>query len=99
MTLPPAAFTPAPKVESAVVEFVPRAQPAPPCPVKALARVTAAGFGQRRKMLRTSLQTLTPFAELLLQKAGIDGQRRAETLSVAEFATLAAAFASGDLQI
>ena len=96
MTLPPAAFTPSPKVESAVVEFVPRAVPAPACPIKALARVTAAGFGQRRKMLRTSLQTLTPFAELLLRKAGIDGQRRAETLTVDEFATLAAAFATSD---
>ena len=42
-----------------------RALPAPPCPIKALARITAAGFGQRRKMLRSSLQTITPFAELL----------------------------------
>ena len=92
MTLPPQAFTPAPKVESCVVEFVPRPEPAPPCPIKTLARVTAAGFGQRRKMLRSSLQTLTPFAEVLLARAGIDPQRRAETLSVAEFARLAAAF-------
>ena len=95
MTLPPQAFTPAPKVESCVVEIVPRALPAPPCPIKGLARITAAGFGQRRKMLRSSLQTLTPFAELLLQRAGIDPQRRAETLTVAEFARLAAALESG----
>ena len=92
MSLPPQAFTPSPKVESCVVEIVPRAEPSPPCPIKALARITAAGFGQRRKMLRSSLQTLTPFAELLLQRAGIDPERRAETLSVAEFATLANAF-------
>jgi 16S rRNA (adenine1518-N6/adenine1519-N6)-dimethyltransferase len=91
MSLPPQAFTPAPKVESCVVEIVPRALPIPPCPIKGLARITAAGFGQRRKMLRSSLQTITPFAELLLQRAGIDPQRRAETLSVAEFAYLATA--------
>lgn len=94
MSLPPQAFTPPPKIESSVVEIVPRPAPAPPCSIKSLARVTAAGFGQRRKMLRSSLQTLTPFAELLLQRAGIDPQRRAETLSVAEFAQLAAAFES-----
>lgn len=92
MSLPPQAFTPSPKVESCVVEIVPRAEPSPPCPIKALARITAAGFGQRRKMLRSSLQTITPFAELLLQRAGIDPERRAETLTVAEFATLANAF-------
>ena len=66
----------------------------PACPVDVLARVTAAGFGQRRKMLRTSLKTLTPFAALLLQRTGIASDRRAETLTVAEFARLAAAFES-----
>lgn len=92
MVLPPEAFTPPPKVASAVVRFVPRAEPSPPCNVKTLARVTAAAFGQRRKMLRSSLKQLTPFPELLLSKAGISGERRAEALSVAEFARLALAF-------
>ena len=98
MTLPPQAFTPAPKVESCIVEFVPRAEPDPPCPIKALARITAAGFGQRRKMLRSSLQMVTPFAELLLLRADIDPQRRAETLTIAEFARLAAAYERADVQ-
>jgi 16S rRNA (adenine1518-N6/adenine1519-N6)-dimethyltransferase len=54
-----------------------------------LGRVTAAAFGQRRKMLRQSLKTLRADAETLLQAAGIDGTRRGETLSVHEFAHLA----------
>ena len=91
LSLPPQAFTPAPKVESSVVEIVPRPDPQPPCPVGTLSRLTAAGFGQRRKMLRSSLQALGPFAELALARTGIDPTRRAETLTIAEFATLAAA--------
>jgi 16S rRNA (adenine1518-N6/adenine1519-N6)-dimethyltransferase len=89
LTLKPDAFTPPPKVASAVVEFVPCAAPEPVCDVTVLGRVTGAAFGQRRKMLRQSLKALTPFPELLLGRAGIDGTRRGETLSVAEFATLA----------
>ncbi|MEQ1649054.1 MAG: 16S rRNA (adenine(1518)-N(6)/adenine(1519)-N(6))-dimethyltransferase RsmA [Hyphomicrobiaceae bacterium] len=89
LTLKPEAFTPPPKVASAVVEFVPRETPEPACDVKVLGRVTAAAFGQRRKMLRQSLKALTPFPELLLARAGIDGMRRGETLSIAEFGTLA----------
>jgi 16S rRNA (adenine1518-N6/adenine1519-N6)-dimethyltransferase len=92
LTLKPEAFTPPPKVASAVVEFRPRALPSPPCNVTTLGRVTAAAFGQRRKMLRQSLKTLTPFPELLLDKAGIDPTRRGETLSIAEFANLALLF-------
>ncbi len=91
-TLPPEAFTPPPKVASAVVEFRPRAAPSPACSVTTLGRVTGAAFGQRRKMLRQSLKSLTPFPELLLDRAGIDPTRRGETLSVAEFATLAQIF-------
>jgi 16S rRNA (adenine1518-N6/adenine1519-N6)-dimethyltransferase len=94
LTLKPEAFTPPPKVASAVVEFKPRPLPSPPCHVTTLGRVTAAAFGQRRKMLRQSLKTLTPFPELLLGKAGIDPTRRGETLSVAEFANLALLFDS-----
>jgi 16S rRNA (adenine1518-N6/adenine1519-N6)-dimethyltransferase len=87
--LPPEAFTPPPKVASAVVEFTPIAAPEPACRVETLARVTAAAFGQRRKMLRSSLKQLTAMPELLLQEAGIAPERRAEELTVNEFARLA----------
>ncbi|HET6388133.1 16S rRNA (adenine(1518)-N(6)/adenine(1519)-N(6))-dimethyltransferase RsmA [Hyphomicrobium sp.] len=95
MNLPPEAFTPPPKVSSAIVELRPRANPEPACDVKTLARVTAAAFGQRRKMLRSSLKQLTPFPELLLQRAGLSPERRAEELSVSDFARLAAIFDAG----
>jgi 16S rRNA (adenine1518-N6/adenine1519-N6)-dimethyltransferase len=88
--LPPEAFTPAPKVSSAVVVFRPLTDPQPRCSVKSLGRVTAAAFGQRRKMLRQSLKSLTPLPELLLREANLDPELRAERLTVAEFATLAA---------
>jgi 16S rRNA (adenine1518-N6/adenine1519-N6)-dimethyltransferase len=90
--LPPGAFTPPPKVSSAVVLLVPKAAPEPACDAKILARVTAAAFGQRRKMLRQSLKSLTPMPELLLHKAGLNPEHRAEQLSVADFANLAVAF-------
>lgn len=85
--LPPAAFTPPPKVKSSVVEILPRAEPEP-CNLQALERVTAAAFGQRRKMLRQSLKSLGD-AVAILERAGIDAQRRPETLSVREFIALA----------
>lgn len=90
MHLPPEAFTPPPKVSSAVVEFVPKRDPQPRCQVSTLGRVTAAAFGQRRKMLRSSLKQLTPMPELLLKEAGIAPEKRAEELPVEAFATLAA---------
>lgn len=89
LTLPAAAFTPPPKVESAVVEIVPRPDPQPPCSVITLGRVTAAGFGQRRKMLRQSLKTLGKDPEQLLSLAGIAPERRAEELTPGDFARLA----------
>ncbi len=92
MHLPAEAFTPPPKVASAVVAFTPRTRPAPTCSVKTLARVTAAAFGQRRKMLRASLKQLTPMPELLLSKAGIAPEKRAEQLTVDQFEALALAF-------
>ena len=92
-TLGPEAFTPAPKVESAVVAFTPRADPMPHCDVRVLGRVTAAAFGQRRKMLRQSLKALTPDPEPLLAAAGIAGTLRGEVLTVADFARLAAVLA------
>ncbi|WP_127523883.1 16S rRNA (adenine(1518)-N(6)/adenine(1519)-N(6))-dimethyltransferase RsmA [Mesorhizobium sp. Z1-4] len=84
--VPPQAFTPAPKVTSAVVRLVPREKPLP-AELKAMERLTQAAFGQRRKMLRQSLKPLG--GEALLTSAGIDPTRRAETLSVEEFAALA----------
>ncbi|MFN3869158.1 MAG: 16S rRNA (adenine(1518)-N(6)/adenine(1519)-N(6))-dimethyltransferase RsmA [Hyphomicrobiaceae bacterium] len=92
MTLPPQAFTPPPKVSSAIVELIPREALSPLCSVTTLGKVTAAAFGQRRKMLRQSLKTLTPMPELLLAKAGISPEERAEQLTVEQFATLAALF-------
>jgi 16S rRNA (adenine1518-N6/adenine1519-N6)-dimethyltransferase len=87
LRLPPAAFTPAPKVHSAVVRLLPHAQQPAAAALQALERVTAAAFGQRRKMLRASLKPLGGAA--LLDRAGIDGERRAETLSEDEFSRLA----------
>ncbi len=88
LRLPPGAFTPPPKVWSAVVGFTPHAADPGPALFAAMERTTAAAFGQRRKMLRGSLKSLGD-AEGLLAAAGIDGSRRAETLTVAEFDRLA----------
>ncbi|MFV0475061.1 MAG: 16S rRNA (adenine(1518)-N(6)/adenine(1519)-N(6))-dimethyltransferase RsmA [Pikeienuella sp.] len=85
----PRAFTPPPKVTSAVVTIAPKAPIATVAP-RALERVAAAAFGQRRKMLRQSLKPLGD-AAALLAAAGIDGERRAETLSLEEFCALARA--------
>ncbi|GGJ28976.1 16S rRNA (adenine(1518)-N(6)/adenine(1519)-N(6))-dimethyltransferase RsmA [Neoroseomonas lacus] len=90
LRLPPGAFTPPPKVWSAVVGFTPHAEEPGPALFKAMERTTAAAFGQRRKMLRGSLKSLGD-AEGLLATAGIEGTRRAETLTVAEFDRLARA--------
>ena len=86
--VPPQAFTPPPKISSAVIHIVP-AEPLGDIDVASLERVTAAAFGQRRKMLRASLRGLPGGIDALVQ-AGIDPARRAETLSVAEFVTLTA---------
>jgi 16S rRNA (adenine1518-N6/adenine1519-N6)-dimethyltransferase len=92
LSLPPEAFTPPPKVASAVVEFVPRPHPQPACSAKTLGRITAAAFGQRRKMLRSSLKQLVTNPEELLAAAGISGNLRAEDISVRDFAQLAYVF-------
>ena len=88
LRLPPGAFSPPPKVFSAVVGLVPHAQDPGPALFAAMERTTAAAFGQRRKMLRGALKSLGD-AEALLAAAGIAGERRAETLSVPEFDRLA----------
>ena len=83
------AFTPPPKVTSSIVQLMPKANPEPECRLEVLERVTAAAFGQRRKMLRASLQSLLPEPEVLLNELGIDPELRAEQLPVEAFARLA----------
>lgn len=89
MSLPPEAFTPAPKVHSAVVHL--RALPEPRYPANAatLSRVVAAGFNQRRKMLRSSLKGVAPDIEAKLEKAGIAPTERAEKVTLEQFCRLA----------
>jgi 16S rRNA (adenine1518-N6/adenine1519-N6)-dimethyltransferase len=84
----PAAFVPRPKVTSSVVRLVPRASPLP-CSRTTLERVTAAAFGQRRKMLRQSLRLLGADPQSILAAAGIDPAARAEEISVQGFVALA----------
>jgi 16S rRNA (adenine1518-N6/adenine1519-N6)-dimethyltransferase len=88
-TLPPSVFVPPPKVASALVEIVPQPQAPDAVPVSFLERVTAAAFGQRRKMLRSSLASLGADTAALLEAAGIDPAQRAERLTVADFVSLA----------
>jgi 16S rRNA (adenine1518-N6/adenine1519-N6)-dimethyltransferase len=80
-------FVPPPKVTSAVVHIVPADAPVG-VDAKVMERVTEAAFGQRRKMLRSSLKRL-PGALEALEILGIDAQRRAETLSVHDYVKLA----------
>jgi 16S rRNA (adenine1518-N6/adenine1519-N6)-dimethyltransferase len=89
--IPARAFTPPPKIISSVVRLVPRAMPLAPTDKPVLERVTAAAFGQRRKMLRSSLKSLGVPVEPLLAAANIKPTARAEELSVTEFCALARA--------
>jgi 16S rRNA (adenine1518-N6/adenine1519-N6)-dimethyltransferase len=89
MDLPARAFTPPPKVDSAVVRLDPLPSPPAPAMLDALQRVTAAAFGQRRKMLRSSLKPLG--GEALCRAAHVDPDARAETIDVAGFLRVAAA--------
>ncbi|MCX5479542.1 16S rRNA (adenine(1518)-N(6)/adenine(1519)-N(6))-dimethyltransferase RsmA [Kaistia geumhonensis] len=84
----PKAFTPPPKVTSSVVQMIPRRNPLP-ADLKAVERVTAAAFGQRRKMLRQSLKSLGTDPLPLLAAAGIPETARAEEIDVAGFVRLA----------
>jgi len=92
--VPPAAFTPQPKVTSSVVELVPREKP-DPCDPRLLSALTQAAFGQRRKMLRQSLKGFAVARRLdlgaLLAEAGLEPTLRAEEVDVAGFARLARA--------
>jgi 16S rRNA (adenine1518-N6/adenine1519-N6)-dimethyltransferase len=91
----PAAFVPQPKVTSSVVRLVPRASPEP-CNRKALERVTAAAFGQRRKMLRQSLKSLAIDPARLAAAANVELTRRAETVPVSGFVAMARELAAED---
>ena len=89
--VPPRAFVPAPTVTSSVVAILPRAEPLAPARRPALERITTAAFGQRRKMLRTSLKSLGLAVGPVLERAGVAPTARAEELSVTEFCALACA--------
>jgi 16S rRNA (adenine1518-N6/adenine1519-N6)-dimethyltransferase len=87
----PQAFTPPPKVTSSIVHVTPRAEPLVDCDVAVLERVTAAAFGQRRKMLRSSLKALGGDPAALIKQAGLEPTMRAEEVDVAGFCRLAKA--------
>jgi len=95
--VPPSAFFPRPDVHSTVVRLIARTEPFP-VPPSRLSRAVRAAFSQRRKTLRNALRSgFSPEAvAAALAAAGIDGERRPETLSVAEFARLAAALPPSD---
>ena len=89
MTLPPEAFVPAPKIHSSVVHLTALPEPRYPADAAVLNRVVAAGFNQRRKMLRASLKGLHPAIEDLLVEAGIAPTARAEEIGLEQFCALA----------
>ncbi|RCL78232.1 MAG: 16S rRNA (adenine(1518)-N(6)/adenine(1519)-N(6))-dimethyltransferase RsmA [PS1 clade bacterium] len=89
--VPANVFVPPPKVTSAIVSLIPREQPLAEADLSTLEKVTAAAFGQRRKMLRASLKQITPETETILVACNIDPTRRAETLTIEEFCALARA--------
>ena len=90
--LPPSAFTPPPGVVSSVVRLSPRRRRDGDPAFSAMERVTAAAFGQRRKMLRASLRVLQPDPEPLLHEAGLPPTARAEEIPVEGFVALALAW-------
>lgn len=92
LSLPPQAFTPPPKVESALVEFMPLPAPEPGCRPESLEAVTGAAFGQRRKMLKSSLRQIADDSERLLERAEISANLRPEQLDVGQFVRLARVF-------
>ncbi|MFN0114171.1 MAG: 16S rRNA (adenine(1518)-N(6)/adenine(1519)-N(6))-dimethyltransferase RsmA [Paracoccaceae bacterium] len=89
LTLPPEAFTPPPKVHSAVVHLVALPAPRYPADPATLSRIVAAAFGQRRKMLRASLKGTIPDAEAVLTQVGIAPTARAEEVPIEAFCALA----------
>ncbi|UWQ44221.1 16S rRNA (adenine(1518)-N(6)/adenine(1519)-N(6))-dimethyltransferase RsmA [Leisingera aquaemixtae] len=93
LSLPPGAFTPPPKVSSAVVHLDALPEPRFPADAAILSRVVAAAFNQRRKMLRASLKGISPDIEAHLTAAGIPPTERAEQVSLEAFCALARALA------
>ena len=89
MELPPEAFTPPPKVHSAVVHLEALAQPRFPAPAGLLSSTVAMAFNQRRKMLRSSLKSAAPDIETALRDAGLEPTARAEEISLEGFCALA----------
>lgn len=92
LTLPPEAFTPAPKVHSAVVHLTRLEQPRYPANAAMLSRITAMAFNQRRKMLRSSLKAMGPDIEARLEAVGIAPTARAEEISLEKFCALSCGF-------
>ena len=92
MDLPPEAFTPAPKVSSAVVHLTALPAPRYPANPATLNRVVAAAFNQRRKMLRSALKSLSPDIEDRLNAVGIKPTERAEQVGLEGFCALARTF-------
>ncbi|MGR3291192.1 MAG: ribosomal RNA small subunit methyltransferase A, partial [Paracoccaceae bacterium] len=89
MELPPNAFTPPPKVNSAVVHLVARPEPLFPADAKTLSHVVATAFNQRRKMLRSALKGLAPDIEDRIVAAGLKPTERAEQVPIEGFCALA----------
>ncbi len=89
MSLPPEAFTPPPRVSSAVVHLTALPEPRYPADARVLERVVAKAFNQRRKMLRAALKGLVPDVEAQLEAAGIAPTQRAETVTLEQFCALA----------
>jgi len=92
MELPPEAFSPPPKIHSAVVHLQARAEPLFPADADKLSRVVAAAFNQRRKMLRAALKVLAKDAEARIESVGIAPTARAEEISIEGFCKLSAVF-------
>lgn len=83
-------FTPPPKVTSAIVEIIPRAKPLADVKFEKLEKVVAAAFGQRRKMLKSSLKSVLEDPEELLKSIGINPELRAEKLTIEDFCKITA---------
>jgi 16S rRNA (adenine1518-N6/adenine1519-N6)-dimethyltransferase len=94
--LPGRAFVPPPQVASSLVQLTPRPRPLAPADKPALERVLAAAFGQRRKMLRVSLRTLSDEPIALLEAAAVPPTARAEDIDVAGFCRLAQLLSGGE---
>ena len=94
MQIPARAFTPPPRVDSTLLSLKPLTEPIYNAEETYLSKVTQAAFGQRRKMLRRSLRALEPPGISLAEKAGLDSNRRGETLNISEFCALARALQS-----